>query len=218
MFDIMDIAGEALLFPFLSVRDLCSVRTLAKAEARTTGAYMDKNEQKMHKEFELVLDERDEIADEFHRITTATQFTRFEEKHPNGPRCLNPRKDHLSQMERFYRRVNPTWTDEDMRFKLFELHVGMWAEFHEYAGRRLILESSNPGFTAFEQGCQVMLQGIVGLVRCHTVGDPRCPRCKDVPLKRFLALQSFFAVQKFKRKREREQQRDQNEAGPFLLE
>jgi hypothetical protein len=218
MFDIMDIAGEALLFPFLSVRDLCSVRTVAKAEAQTTGAYMDKNEQKMHKEFELVLDERDEIADEFYRITTATQFTRFEEKHPNGPRCLNPRKDHLSLMERFYRRVNPTWTDEEMRFKLFELHVGMWEELHEHAVRRLILEECNPGFAAYEEDVQGRIHGHVEHVRWHNVGVPRCPRCKDVPLERFLVLKFFFDLQKCKRKREREQQRDQNEAGPFLLE
>ena len=214
----MDIAGEALLFPFLSVRDLCSVRTVAKAEAQTTGAYMDKNEQKMHKEFELVLDERDEIADEFYRITTATQFTRFEEKHPNGPRCLNPRKDHLSQMERFYRRVNPTWTDEDMRFKLFELHVRMWEEVYEHVGRRAILEECNPGFAAFEQDAHGWIYGHVKHARWRTVGDPRCPRCKDDPLERFLVLKFFFDAQKINRKREREQQRDQNEAGPFLLE
>ena len=105
-----------------------------------------------------------------------------------------------------------------MRFKLFELHVGMWEELHEHAVRRLCLERCNPGFAAYEEDVQGRIHGHVEHVRWHNVGVPRCPRCKDVPLERFLVLNFFFDLQKCKRKREREQQRDQNEAGPFLLE
>ena len=189
---IVHIASEALL-PFLSVGDLCSVRSLGKFEALITKGYMDNNDKKMEDEFETVLEERDEVAAEFFSIRTADDFRRFEDRHPNGPQCLDPRAAHLAHMERFYRRQFPKRSsDEALRLELRGLHLNMWRGEDLYADWLATFREANPAFGVFidsdqewRMRCRVPLHN--ASVRC-LLGTP-------VPFYRFHVLKGFFEKQ-----------------------
>ena len=213
--DILAIAPiSEMIFLFLSVGDLCSVRSLAKSEAVITKAYMDCNEQKMHDDFETVLEEREYVADAFHFIRTAKEFRRFEKDfpHPNGLGYLNPRADHLAHMERFYRRSHPTWTDEEMRCKLIELHGFMWQEMKIHATWRVQFKERYPSLAAF----QTIHEWMPGLLLPHNFGF--CfPKDKDEAFMRFHEVKHFFEEQartrKSKRRRQDQVDEKENAAG-----
>jgi hypothetical protein len=118
-------------------------------------------------------------------------------------------------MERFYRRSHPTWTDEEMRCNLIELHGFMWHEMNIRACWRVQFKERFPSFAAF----QAIHERMPGLLLPYNFGF-RFPKDKDEAFMRFHEVKHFFEeleeqarTRKSKRRRQDQVDEKENAAG-----